>query len=520
MYKNNIYLLILYAFCMIASCDIMRESIFEVAAWSPGSGVQDADVPVSLTFSHTADRASVEKAFSLTADGENVRGAFTWAGKTLIFEPSAPLVTGCDYHIAVSASAKDTDGLSLERKFEAEWTTRAEADRPRVLAVSPDGQTPLFDREIPVKIQFSRPMTVLSCKNDITITPSIQGYWALEDEGCTAIFTPVELWQDGGAYKVTVSKDAESAGGRLLGKEYTFSFNVGDDATRPEITGVFAVDRHGEKVFPVSRYLPEEAAPAGAVAENAQWENTYSLLFEFSENIDMARFKNHITIEPAERFTIEGNAAFAGGVLVRFTGRPAYRNRYTITVSDAVYDVSGNQNKDVYIYRIYVNGIHSKPPELAAVRFPGSPHVSFAGVDNLPQTYASIEFQNSGTIYPYPFNLRGEVNYYMYGVETDTWMELYFDAADDAEIDLISIREKFRIEGTNNCITFSPYSVITSGFTWPEPAVDFAAYRRVEVRGILNNVNRNGLVTFYIGSGLADSLGNKNENVQRIELYK
>ena len=79
-----------------------------------------------------------------------------------------------------------------------------------------------------------------------------------------------------------MSKDAESAGGRLLGKEYTFAFNVGNDAARPEITGVFAVDRHGETVFPLSRYLPEEAAPAGTVAENAQWENIYSLLFEFS----------------------------------------------------------------------------------------------------------------------------------------------------------------------------------------------------------------------------------------------
>lgn len=531
MYKKNICFKIMYIMFVFASCDILRESAFEVAAWSPGSGVQAADTTVSLSFSHNADKASVEKAFSLTADGENVRGAFDWDGKTVIFTPAAPLETGRDYDIALSVSAKDTDGLSLERKFEAGWTTRPDTERPSVLGVSPDGQTPLFDRETRVKIRFSRPVTVLSCKNSISITPSIQGYWALEDGDCTAVFCPVELWKDGTVYKVTVSKDMESAGGRLLGNDHAFSFNVGNDSTKPELTGVFAVDAQGAAVFPLTRAMPDSPLSTGAplptgtpsaatVAENGQWENTYSLRFEFSENIDMARFKNHITIEPAERFAIDGNAVFADTAMLRFTARPAYLSRFTITISDAICDASGNQNNSVYIYRIYVNGIHSKPPALAAVRFPLSPHTSFAASQNLPNTYPAAGFQNAVMSYPYSFNLSGAENYYKYGVDTDTWLELYFDTADGAAIDLISIREKFRIEGTNNAIVFSPYSVIDSGFTWQNPAAEFSAYRRVEVRGVLNNVNRSGLVTFYIGSGLSDSLGNKNEDVQRIELYK
>ncbi|MCL2127760.1 MAG: Ig-like domain-containing protein, partial [Treponema sp.] len=92
------------------SCDILRDSPFEVTEWTPGEGYHDRaeSVSVSLSFSHDPDRASVEKNFSFSADGETVRGVFLWEGRRVSFLPFARLEPNRDYTVAVSANAHDT----------------------------------------------------------------------------------------------------------------------------------------------------------------------------------------------------------------------------------------------------------------------------------------------------------------------------------------------------------------------------------------------------------------------------
>ncbi|MDR0550759.1 MAG: Ig-like domain-containing protein [Spirochaetaceae bacterium] len=526
MYKKMIYMntayfaclfiLILPVFC--GGCDLLRDEAFEVSGWSPGEGVHGADAPISLSFTGTPDRLSVERSFSLNSDDGGIRGAFAWEGSTLRFLPAAPLENGQNYRISVSTNAKDKDNVSLEKKFEGAWTTRPGEERPRFLGSVPEDGGRTAGALSPVEIMFSAAPSALACKNGITINPAVAGHWSVLEN--KASFTPAENWQKGQTYKVTIAKDIAAPNGKTLGYECHFSFYVNTDATPPRITGVYALDTQGAKAYKLSRCQTENKNPENPVLENENWESNYSLRFEFSEKIELARFKSHITIEPQVRYAIAENALFSNFFTLTFLEKPKYGARYACTINEGLRDASGNQDKEVYLYRIYVNGVHSKPPRFAGFRMPETP--LSGGADTTILAYIANDLQNPGEqkSYPYNFNISGEDGKYKFTSQCDTWIELYFDTADGADIDLISVRELFRLDCTNNCITFSPQSVRASAFTWADKADMLINYQRVEVKGKLQNINRQGLVTFYIGAGLRDSLGNINDNIQRIELYK
>jgi hypothetical protein len=100
------------------------------------------------------------------------------------------------------------------------------------------------------------------------------------------------------------------------------------------------------------------------------------------------------------------------------------------------------------------------------------------------------------------------------------FFELYFDVAEDADIDLFSLRDLFKIETTNNAISFSARAVVADGFTRNVVPDQFVGKERVEVRGLLTNSIHSGLVAFSIGKGLEDTKKNKNQNEMKIQLAK
>jgi hypothetical protein len=80
--------------------------------------------------------------------------------------------------------------------------------------------------------------------------------------------------------------------------------------------------------------------------------------------------------------------------------------------------------------------------------------------------------------------------------------------------------ELFRIETSNNVLTFSPRQIKTNGFSAPEPEKGWENFERIEIAGILTNSTNFGIVNFQISPGLTDSLGNKSEKQFRISLVK
>jgi hypothetical protein len=76
--KNKLFILALINIFSFTSCDILRTSLFEVTSWTPGEGYQSESnkIVISLDFCNEPDKASIEINFSLTGDGNSVRGNF------------------------------------------------------------------------------------------------------------------------------------------------------------------------------------------------------------------------------------------------------------------------------------------------------------------------------------------------------------------------------------------------------------------------------------------------------------
>jgi hypothetical protein len=78
----------------------------------------------------------------------------------------------------------------------------------------------------------------------------------------------------------------------------------------------------------------------------------------------------------------------------------------------------------------------------------------------------------------------------------------------------------FRVEATNNALSFSPRSMEAGNFVLPDAPPGWEAYYRIKVKGVLINTTDPGLVVFQIASGLRDTWGNQSDRVFRLPLLK
>jgi hypothetical protein len=471
----------------LLSCDILRTSPFEIAGWSPGEGYRDINdgTAISIQFSHEPDRGSVERSFEFSEDGVKSNGRISWTGDKLIFTPSSPLQFDHDYAVTVNTDAQDTQGVSLEKRFEGRWTTRPLEGRPSVIATFPLDNGVIAPGYTKIAIEFSTIVPINACNNNISFSPQIKGSWALDYSGKKAVFTPDAVWRHGTDYKMTVDAAFESFGGRTLAEELSIHFTIGGETVPPEITGVTVLDEIGSPVLRGG----ENYTLAEVFAENSDWESAYKLLFCFSERVDVSSFKKAVSIEPSLSFAVDPKLAFSDTVVLSFVDRPVFKQRYLIKLDSGVKDESGNENTETKSYRIYVDGKKSKPPELKKL---------------------TIESN-------------GVSSDYMAGDNFVTWtnssddaaaVRLLFETAEGAAINLYSLMECFSVSSTNNAVSFSPSSI-----GYGEAAEGESA--PVVLRGILIVKDiEHGVVTVSIGSGLLDTYGNKQAEAQRIVLLK
>jgi len=502
-FKLCIFLLIVAFF---ASCDILRLSPFEVTSWTPGGGYhsEPEKIAVSLVFSHEPDRASVEKYFSLTGNGSRVRGTFHWEGRKLEFSFLTPPEINTDYVITLSADAHDTKGLSMDEAFNGEFTTRAGETRPTLVSCFPSMYADISDPSMEVKLEFSIPVPLSALYDYVSFTPSMQGLWRLEDGGRLAVFTPAEPWAQNSRYEIRFSTSLTDNKGMNIGSDFFSIFTTGVDREAPYLLCARRITKNGE-VF----QLEADRGYSGAgefPVENSGWEKDDRLSLVFSKPVDSVSVKNYLNADDAPALVMETSPGYRTEFIFRFDGIPAFGNRFTFRIKSGVKDSNGNETKNEYIYKIFADGKFSKPPELVGFRMPMTP----GSGGNL----ACLE--TDSLLEPVPIS---EENYPS-GVRVQTWFDLYFSAAEGADIDLFSLMELFRIETSNNVFSFSPNQIKTSGFMVSEPQAGWENFLRIEIAGYLTNTTNYGLVYFQIAAGLKDSLGNKNENSQKIIFIK
>jgi hypothetical protein len=507
----------------LISCDILRLSPFEVSRWSPGTGYHEdpAAVTVSASFSHDPDTSSVEYSFSLTEDGSALNGTFAWEGRTMVFKPAVPLELNRDYVFMIREEAHDKKGVSLDTKFQVPFTTRGAGKRPGVISVAPQDMGTVTEPWQEIRLEFSEPVKVTSCVNAISFSPSTGGSWRLEAEDRQAVFMPQEPWLMGTLYRIQIEPDFSNALGLTLGKEFTSYFTVGNDKIPPVLEAAYALDPEGN---PVISLLPEEDGPL--LRENPRWESAYRLRLDFSEPVDTADLKNRLTVEPALALTMETEAGYAPGVVFSFDRPPPYLSSFLLRLAAGVRDEAGNRSTGQVVFRMRADGPYSKPPALIGLRLPMAPGgiADDGGGDPEPpplppeQFYGVLNFSLEDPFQDLPI-IPG-TGRYPYTVSTDTWLELYFDIAPGADIDLLSLMNLFRVETTHSALSFFPRTIEAGNFLLPNKPPAWEEYYRIKVKGLLTNTISSGVVVFQIGSGLQDSLGNRNELAFKLPLLK
>jgi hypothetical protein len=242
-----------------------------------------------------------------------------------------------------------------------------------------------------------------------------------------------------------------------------------------------------------------------------------------------------LTAENASSLVLEmtgSQTGFDSAAVFRFDKPPAYENRFSIRLKKGVKDLHGNESTDEHLFRVFANGENSKPPSLIGIRIPMAP----GGLLDVPPDPVPDEPDQDDppdTVLGDPdlqlhifsvdrlfADLPVESEHYPYNTKTATWIECYFDHAPGAVIDPFSIMENFRIETSNNVLTFIPLVVRNSGFTVTDPHSEWEGYQRLEIAGNLTNTVNSGLVHFSFNKGIRDSAGNSSENQFRISLIK
>lgn len=499
---NSLYVpraVLFLAAALLCSCDLLRGRPFEVAAWSPGEGFHDS-VPekISLSFTLEPDRLSVERAFSLTEDGNPVTGSFFWNNSVFYFIPAAPLEKNRDYLVGLGTGAQDRQGLSLERSFDAPFTTRPQASRPFLIeSVPPDGGT-ICGRE-PIRLRFSGAMKRPSPAS-LSFSPSCSGVWDLEEDGFCAVFTPSEPWINGRNYRLAVDASLSSSRALSLGQSFNLHFSAGSDTGGPVLLAAYALDGGVRTAQLVSGF------------EYAGWERYYALELVFSEPVDTASAAAALDTEPSLGIVSGSPPGFGDDLVFRFKTEPAWETPYVINLNNTVKDAAGNSSAEKTSFRIRTAGPRSKPPSLAGIRVPMNPSAS----------------SNSETLGFAPENILDDLplesSVFPFDTPVPFWVELYFDTArneiNSASINQFSLMNRFKFGATNNALSFSPREIRTSDFSVEDPAPGRNGLFRAEIRGMITNRPYAGMITIEMGAGLEDSFGNKSAEAFRILLLK
>jgi len=506
--KNKLCILLLFIIFVFNSCDILRFSQFEVVTWTPGIGYhgEPENIIVSLNFSHDPDKASVERNFSLTGNGNRVRGNFLWNGKRMTFTPLTILEANIDYTINLSADARNTKGLSMDEAFNYDFTTRPDNERPVLVSYFPAMYEQIDDQRTKVTLEFSVPVTLRTLYENVSFSPSMTGFWSLDNEDRLAVFTPSELWINNNRYEMRVSASLTGINGMNIEKDFSSIFTIGIDSEKPYLIEAKRISINGNIVQLIadSGYTGAASLPV----ENHDWEKDDKLLLVFSKPVDSVSVRNYVSAEDGPNLVLESVPGFNNEVILKFDSIPVYESRFTFKIKPGIKDNAGNESKEEYIFRVFANGKYSKPPTLVGIRIPmapgneTNPELKYFDINSL---YDDIPIKNEN---------------YPSGESVRTWIELYFITAEGAKIDPFSVMELFRIDTSNNVLSFSARQVKTDNFTIADPQSGMEDFQRIEIAGNLINSTSFGIINFQIAPGLKDSLGNQSENLFRISLIK
>lgn len=307
---------------------------------------------VRVVFSEEMDKNKTEDAFSLSDDDGELEGSFRWKGKEMVFSPARSLIFGGKYYVVVDSSAEDIHANNLKDSYEIQFYTGNEIGEPTVVSHTPAYGELVLSDNTPIVVEFSEDLLPESIYDGFSLSPDVSGEITLVG-GRNLVFTPFREYNYGTQYTVSLNENIQDLAGNSLFEPYSFSFTIGDDFIRPQITSVTA------ELIP----LVENTRISG-VSKN----DTITILF--SEEIDAQSLSSGILISPsAPRLISTSLVGTATEAVITFTEPLDPETEYEISFNSGITDVNGNSLDRTYTYLFFTDSpVDSVRPQVLGVR--------------------------------------------------------------------------------------------------------------------------------------------------------
>ncbi len=477
----------------------------EVTGWSPEEDklTGTSGVAVEVSFSAEVEKTTAEEAFSLTSDGVEIPGVFSWRDSdTLRYELFHDLDIGKNYTLKVSVKAEDIFGNSLKKDFVHEFTTRTTDSRLMILSQIPADYEIVDDLYQTVEFIFDKQMNTASVADNFTISPPVQGYFTWSTGADVFTYNPTSPYEWNEEYTVTFSPETTDADGWELGYEHIRHFEIGTDRTPPDV--ILVSDE--TETYDIIRDDPDDAT----LTLTRNWEIGRNIIIQFSKEMDRDSVEGALTIEPQCSWSAQWSANAQGErLLIEWDEPLIYKTSYSLRIADTAADIKENLLTDSLTYSFRTDGSASKPPELMRLVYVKQPMTNPLREDIL---YDKDDPSNNKV--DYIFSNEDEVSD---PSPLTVSFDFYFSIASNSYINRFSFMENFSVTAQNSALTFTPTNIIakhnadTPPYGGPVLPVDIG-YSVVRLTGEMTDSDTAvGMVEFKVYRDFEDTLGNKME---------
>ena len=200
----------------------------QIVDYSPQRNNVDVSTaaPVTITFDHDVDRASVESRLHLVPASD---GQFHWRNSHQVSYTHATLRTSTNYEVVLESGYRDPAGNTYTLRHH--WSFFTEGP-PALASSAPGNGEASVDPSSYLSLDFTRGMDTQSLKSAISISPSIP-FDVRPDptEPRRAVIAPSQLLAANAGYQVLVNTAATDVDGNQLARDEVVRFSTGPQRT-------------------------------------------------------------------------------------------------------------------------------------------------------------------------------------------------------------------------------------------------------------------------------------------------
>jgi hypothetical protein len=440
-----------------------------------------------IRFSAPPTEESIYKSFTMTEDGTQLEGRFSFEGEELRFYPVNGIRPGREYAITISTIAEDHRGNSLEEEYYRLFSTKAEEEAPRIIGVLPADASILTEAPAEIRLSFSESVDPYSFDNALRISPAVSYVVQWEEDYREARIRPVKPLGLGKRYTISVSTALQDRARNAPLLPFTSSFLLGDGRLLPRADLAWSGAGGGGSLIP------------GALNQGLPVDAQFSITFDCDVGIES--LAGYIELQPALGINLSADKNSRSGASFRFTQRPAWGETYTLLVRRGITAAGGGETTEDLVFPLLFDAPEFMPPEFLGGIFKGS---------------AESKVLSRET--DFDFLVLNVVEYPSTGTPVAAELCLVFEVSQEAaSLSPASAMAAFSLSVSNSCAAVSiktlrvldESSYRGSLFNDPSLAGGTGKQLCALVYGLeIENSERRGLIVFSINTSLKDRLGN------------